>query len=131
MITLDDYWMGRDKIEPPTDQFIRNAEELLQRVNLLLSMYYAELPAAPRTRVTSGYRPPGINRRVGGAANSNHRICKAVDLADEDGSLDDWCMQVPHLLQAYDLWLEHPDATPGWCHLQSVGPRSGRRIFYP
>lgn len=131
LITLDDFWMGRDKTHPPTDQFRINAQDLVTRVNALLSMYYAEIPAAPRTRVTSGYRPPGINASVGGAKMSNHMICKAVDLADEDGGLDDWCIECQHFLAAYGLWLEHPEATPGWTHLQSVGPRSGRRVFRP
>jgi hypothetical protein len=131
LITLDDYWMGRDKIAPPTDQLRANAADLVERVNHLLSMYYAEVPAASATRVTSGYRPPAINARVGGALRSNHRICKAVDLSDPDGGLDEWCEESVHYLVSYGLWLEHPDYTPGWCHLQSIGPRSGRRIFYP
>jgi hypothetical protein len=35
------------------------------------------------------------------------------------------------VLEELQLWLEHPDATPGWCHLQILPPRSGRRVFYP
>jgi hypothetical protein len=132
VITLEAFWMGRDVLYPPTDQFRANALDLVERVNHLLSMYRAECPAAPPTPVSSGYRPPAINQRTfGAAARSNHMICKAVDLRDPGDQLDDWCMVSLPLLESYGLWLEHPDATPGWCHLQSVGPRSGRRVFYP
>ena len=34
-------------------------------------------------------------------------------------------------LASLGLWMEHPLATKGWCHLQVVSPRSGMRVFYP
>lgn len=132
MITLDDYFMGRDKQYPVTDQLRQNAQILLERVNCLVSMYYAELPSVPRLMVSSGYRPAQINSKVPGAATrSNHIVCQAVDLHDPGDLFDDWCLATLHLLEEYDLWLEHPDSTPMWCHLQSVPPKSGRRVFKP
>lgn len=38
-------------------------------------------------RVTSGYRPADINRRVGGVSNSRHISGDAVDIAPVDGSI--------------------------------------------
>lgn len=34
-------------------------------------------------------------------------------------------------LAVHGIWLEHPEATPGWSHWQSVGVRSGNRVFRP
>jgi hypothetical protein len=45
--------------------------------------------------------------------------------------LDDWCLEHPEVLQEIGLWQEHPAATKGWCHLQIVPPRSGKRVFFP
>jgi hypothetical protein len=56
---------------------------------------------------------------------------QAIDLADPDGDLDEWCLEHPDMLELYGLWQEHPSATKGWAHLQSVPPKSGKRCFYP
>jgi len=67
----------------------------------------------------------------GAAKGSKHLSCQAIDLEDRDGRLDAWCMAHLGVLEELQLWLEHPDATPGWCHLQILPPRSGLRVFYP
>jgi hypothetical protein len=132
MITKEDFMMGRDKTYPPSESALRNAEETIYRVNLLLSFYYQAEPAAERTKVTSGYRPPIINSATPGAApRSKHMTCEAVDLADPEGELDDWCMDNARALEQVGLWQEHPSATKGWAHLQIVPPKSGKRVFYP
>jgi len=83
-------------------------------------------------KVTSGWRPATINATVPGAAHgSKHLSCLAIDLEDRNGALDAWCLAHPDVLEELGLWLEHPDATPGWCHLQTQPPRSGSRVFYP
>lgn len=56
---------------------------------------------------------------------------QAVDLYDPDGALDDWCLAHPERLAEAGLWQEHPAATKGWLHLQSIPPRSRNRVFYP
>lgn len=73
-----------------------------------------------------------VNTAVPGAAkNSKHIVCQAIDLNDHDGRLDAWCLANLDALEELGLWLEHPDATPGWCHLQTQPPRSGNRVFEP
>lgn len=132
MITKDDYFMGRDKDAPPTEQMRKWADETIYRVNLLLSRYYQANPDAEKTKVNSGYRPPSVNVATPGAApRSKHLTCQAVDLADPDGELDDWCMDNQKVLEQVGLWMEHPSATKGWCHLQIAPPRSGKTVFYP
>ena len=61
--------------------------------------------------------------------NSKHRSAQAVDVYDPAGALDGWLTD--DKLVKFGLFREHPDDTPGWCHLQSVGPRSGNRVFVP
>jgi hypothetical protein len=82
--------------------------------------------------VSSGWRPQAINAALANASpRSKHLSCEAIDLEDPEGALDAWCLRNLDALEAVGLWLEHPDATPGWCHLQTVPPRSGRRVFMP
>lgn len=139
MLTLADYWMGRDEDhEHALTATIRvNARETVHRVNALLAMMIADgllLEASPRTGtlVASGWRPPEINAATPGAApRSRHMTGQACDLYDPEGLLDEWCQDHPDALAELGLWLEHPSATKSWCHIQTIPPRSGRRIFYP
>jgi hypothetical protein len=58
--------------------------------------------------------------------------CLAIDLEDVDGTLDKWCFANASLvLRDLALWLEHPDATPTWTHVQLKPPGSGNRVFRP
>lgn len=124
MITLDDYLMGRDKAYPIEDQMRADAEETTRRANLLLEAFGEE------RGVNSGYRPSEINEATPGASKkSNHMKCKAVDLKDRDRRLTAWCMANQEKLKELGLWLEHPDDTPTWCHVQIVPPGSGNRVF--
>jgi hypothetical protein len=55
----------------------------------------------------------------------------AADVYDPDGALDVWLMspEGQYSLGQFGLYLEHPDSTPGWCHVQDVAPLSGNRVF--
>lgn len=128
MITLDDYYMGRDRDYPHelTDELCCNAALVVERVNRLLAR------AGLARTVSSGWRPPAVNAAVPGAApRSKHLTCQAIDIDDEDDALDAWCLAHLEVLEELGLWLEHPDATPSWCHLQIVPPASGNRVFEP
>lgn len=130
MITLTDYWMGRDREFPLalTPQIEKNAELTVQLANALLVRF------GEGRRVNSGWRPPEVNAKTAGAApKSKHMTGQAIDLADPEGDLDDWLMSAEGqaAMAELGLWHEHPAATKGWAHLQTVPPRSGRRTFYP
>lgn len=127
MITLAEYLKNHG--EPP-ETVKANALELLSRVNALLS----ELPydEARKPKVNSGWRPADYNKTVANAApNSRHITGQAVDIADPDGVIDSHLHTHFDLLIKHRLWMEHPAATKGWSHLQSVPPRSGNLCFYP
>jgi hypothetical protein len=139
-ITLEQYLNGRDELYPNelTPEIRKNAEVTVKLVNALLAVLETEgipLEAHPQTKslVSSGWRPPQINSQVKGAAvRSKHMTGEACDLYDPEGAIDDYLIDHPEPLVALGLYQEHPSATArGWCHLQIVPPRSGRRVFYP
>lgn len=134
-ITLQDYYMGRDETHAAelTAEIAYNARETVERVNQLLDAF------GEARAVNSGWRPPAVNAGTAGAAKrSRHMLGLACDLEDQDGRLDAFCMANLDTLERIGLWMEHPSATRnparfghGWCHVQTVPPRSGRRVFYP
>lgn len=128
MITVADYFQGRDEKFPNelTDELRANAASTVDRVNQLLEAF-----GEPR-KVNSGWRPAVINAATPNAAKkSKHMTCEACDLSDYTGSLDAWCVNNLDALERIGLWLEHPNSTPNWCHVQIVPPRSGLRVFIP
>lgn len=125
MITREEILMGRDKISPLNADLKANLEKLLIALNKFRLKY------AKSMFVSSGYRPGAFNEAAGGAKKSYHMICLACDFKDPDGAIDAFCMANQALLADCGLWLEHPDSTPGWCHLQAVPPKSGNRVFRP
>lgn len=140
MITLDDYFMGRDKryLADLTEEVVNNAHELLGRVNLLLSWAHKDgvWPGTDEhtgTPVASGWRPRGLNARTQNAAKgSKHITGCAIDLQDTpDRALARWCLRNLDLLAEIGLWMEDDRYTPSWVHLQSIPPQSGRRVFIP
>lgn len=106
--------MGREVDSPLNEEQWRNLCDLLPRINLIRFHYNKPM------YVSSGYRPPSINARIGGAKRSAHLLCKAVDFKDTDGSLAQWCLDNIDFIKSCGLYMEHPDFTKGWVHLQTI-----------
>lgn len=138
-VTIEQYWMGRDKTysELLTDEVRHNVEMLLSRVNRLLALAVRggvklRVHELTSSHVSSGWRPGPVNAGVPGAAKkSRHQVGLAIDIYDPTGELDRWVFKNQTNLFDCKLWLEHPDATPNWCHLQAAPPKSGRLVFMP
>ena len=122
--------MGRDALYPDEyrPEYRANARGLLEKVNALL----AEL-GINNERMTSGYRPPSVNRKYSRARLSHHTTGHAVDIADPKGlrPLAKALLRDTSLLERHGLYLESPDYTRGWVHLQDIAPASKRRVFIP
>jgi hypothetical protein len=126
MISLSDYYMGRDKTHELTPELEDNAKETVTRVNMLLQQ------SGFNRDVRSGWRPADVNAATPGAAkNSKHMTCEACDLEDNDGEFGKWCLENLPILGLCGLWMEDKEATPTWVHVQTKPPKSGKRVFIP
>lgn len=116
------------------------ADLLLRQVNLLLAEAVAkkvykmdncpftgtQISGAKGGHGDGGFRLPGSTT---GAAKSSHKEAKAVDVFDPLDRLDNWLTD--ELLSHYGLYRESKGKTPGWCHLTTRPPKSGKRSFEP
>ena len=102
----------------------RNLEDLIHKVNAL--------GYKPPMRATSCLRSIKDQQRINtNAMGSAHLYGCAVDIADADGKLKEWCVANKNKLVECGLWMEDPEATKSWCHLSTYIPKSGNRIFKP
>jgi len=142
MISLKDYITASgkhpeflqtwDQITAP--QFLNaNASMLLSKVSELISR--AEIESI---NITSGWRPSGYNKAIGGAPNSKHVFAQAIDIWDPDKKIGQWCQNNIETLSELGLYMEslmttHKSDDPNkrWVHLQTVAPESGNIIFIP
>lgn len=102
----------------------RNLEDLINKINFLRY--------TPPVRATSCLRSIKDQQRINPKAmGSSHLYGCAVDIADPDGKLKNWCMNHKERLVECGLWMENPYDTPTWCHLQTYAPKSMNRVFKP
>lgn len=130
MITIEDYWMGRDKTYSVelTDEIRKNAAVTVARANDLLE----RAGLGELDYVASGWRPKSINDFTANAGKgSRHLTGQAIDIGDPDRRLARWCATHYPILEELGLWLEHPGWTPSWVHLQTIPPASGKRCYIP
>lgn len=140
MITVEQYFMGRDKAYPKecSPDIRENAGKTIELVNRLLEFAAQDgvRPGInPETRnfVSSGWRPGAVNDATCNAsATSKHISARACDLRDTaDRALARWCMNNLDALTKIGLWMEDPQWTPTWVHLQTIAPNSGMRVYRP
>lgn len=121
MITRDEILQGRDEEFPLSEEFEQNLQDLLVAVNKLRDLYGKPM------FVSSGYRPGHYNTDAGGAKNSTHMICMAVDFQDNDNKLKSWI--TVKVLEDCGLYMEDPKHTSTWLHVQTRSTKN--RIFIP
>ena len=131
MLTIAAYFDQQTAhVDELTDEIWANGLETVRRANILLCKFYAD--GGKRRELTSGWRPPTVNAAITGASRgSNHLTGKAVDIGALDRSLARWCAANKEMLEVYGIWMERPEATPTWCHWQTVPPGSQARYYWP
>ena len=115
----------RSDVNPAEGALLDNANLLVRRVNALLAHW------SDKVFVSSGYRPAAYNKAAGGASNSAHMTCEAVDIRDDEGKLGKFITENPWLLTKNNLYMEDTSRTKTWVHLQTRATKSGKRIFMP
>ena len=109
----------KDGTEVPA-QYIENARDICERAQVLRDLLGSPL------YVTSGYRTPSHNAKVGGAKNSYHLRAEALDLRSSvwtAGQLADLYEGLVRLGVAIDGGLGvYPRDNGGWIHID-LGPK--------
>lgn len=123
-VTKQDYLKNRHKEVPLSIQQTKNMEKILDLANKLLAYYPGKFYGT-----SSGYRTPVGNKKAGGSAKSAHLTCEAIDLIDPQQELATFLLANKPLMEALGLYMEHPDYTPTWVHLQTRA--ASRRVFIP
>lgn len=131
-----------DDSEELTDELRKNAATTAAKLSLLTS-HYGEEP-----EITSGFRPKGYNKSVGGSEHSKHMFCLAVDFYDPYKKFGQWCKLNEKLCAEMGIFfeeLEYNDPVTGelrgthsseqptkrWVHAQVVAPKSGKTFYIP
>ena len=143
--TLQDYLSTSnkhpDRVNLATLAVQQAAEDLLVKLNTVLSAFYGTMPVNTKIKLlSSGYRNPAANEAQGGSTGSYHMSGRAADVEDNDRELAVFCLSDLPLLEHVGLWLEDPTYTKekdehgkwlNWVHFQTRPPKSGKRIFAP
>lgn len=117
----------------------RNTMELLTQVNELVKTLPINLIS--ELSVRSGYRPMDYNLKIGGAKNSAHITCEAIDIGDPSGKFHQWIKTQSKqyengfinyaFLIKHGLYMEELSHSSTWVHLQTRIIKSGKREFIP
>lgn len=128
IVTASGKYPDRYEAEDFTPDVLANIQVTKSKINLIL--YDLGIRSAV---VSSGFRPRNVNEKIATASKkSAHLLGQGVDLEDPKGSIKNAIVKNPHLLAKHGLWMEAPEFTPGWCHLDwCERPERLIRIFKP
>lgn len=125
-ISVNQYLMGRAKLEELSDEIVANINKLIPIINDLLEAY-----GKPVT-MNSGFRTEEDQMRINPKApKSMHCIGAAIDIGDKDHNFRYWCLNNLNEVIKRGIYLEDPAHTASWMHCQIIAPKSGSRIFIP
>lgn len=122
--------LHQQQMNPPQevrDNLTYLAETVLEPVRALLGV---------PIRVTSGYRCPGVNKRVGGSPRSQHLLGEAADLKIVQPGVSTWDLWVAicnnlDRLDVDQVIHEYGDAwgSPAWIHVSASRRRNKRQML--
>ena len=135
MISMEELLNKKYKLDDQSEEIQANLQDLLEKVNKVRSTWGKPLTVTSGLRDISDhlriYAAKGITDQSKIPMKSKHLSGQAVDFSDPNKELQEWCKENEELLAEIGLWMEDFDATPNWCHFQSVAPKSGNRWFKP
>lgn len=113
---------------PTTPNIDANLLILWEKINKVRDLYGKPMI------VTSGLRSQSQQEQLikdgkSNAPKSNHLIGAAVDILDNDGSLNQWTKDNEDKIVEIGLWMENRQGN--WQHYQIFTPKSGNRWFNP
>lgn len=110
-----------------------NAGVLIEKLNALGFVPARAFSSCLRSRQSQIriYKEKGITDESKIPFGSCHLTGEGVDIADPNGVLGDWLKANEDKLMELGLYVEDLHYTPGWCHIQTRAPKSGKRFFIP
>lgn len=142
IFTIDEY-VGLHKDSPDWTPVIQGNAQLLMtlcsRLKDIMESDGIDFQTNPKTgsiisgEIYGGFRPQDCPI---GAANSSHKMGKAVDIYDPTNNIDAWLMLNQNALVECDIYIEHPSKTMHWSHwaiktTSEDSPKSGHHVFFP
>lgn len=127
VITLKEYWKGRDKkySKELTDEIIANAKNTLVCTNKLLALMAEDGVDTTDVGCNSGWRPAAVNAKYSKDTASPHIYAQAIDLSDDVKALKAWVGKNPKkVLECGFVATETFSKSPTWLHLQTRKPLS-------
>lgn len=122
-ITMNELLMGKKLEDLPKDHQA-NLLTLLGKLTAVRSAYGKPMTPTSVYRSMAQhlaiYAKKGITDKKLIPMKSKHLYGQAVDIADADGKLKEWCKANEKLLADIGLWMEDFDKTPTWVHFQIV-----------
>lgn len=82
-------------------------------------------------RISSGYRSPALNKKIGGAKNSQHTTGQALDLQGMDGLKNSVIFNYIKKNLDYDqlIWEYGTDKEPAWVHVSYSATHNRKQII--
>ncbi len=123
MISFKEVLHGEDfHLLEPSHQ--KNLEVLLYRMNKVRAAYGNPMIVTSGYRTLDDhlriYRNKGITDQSKIPMASKHLFGQAIDIADANGELKEWCKANQTLLRQLGLWMEDFSFTKTWVHFQCV-----------
>jgi Peptidase M15 len=137
ILTLEKYLTSNGRhpeaLKEWSGEFEKNALKTIALVS-----EFASLANFKIKDITSGWRYPNLNKKVGGASQSKHLFAQAIDVSDPEKKFGIWLVSNVALLRDRGCSVEslvktHHSDNPmeRWIHFQTQIPPSGNIIFNP
>ena len=108
--------------------------EDIARMKIVAAECYEPLwrSAGGAIRISSFYRSPALNSKVGGSKTSQHMLGAAIDIVATGKMTNAKLLQLAKALPSYDQVIsEFPDkdGNPAWVHVSFISKEKNRKMY--